>query len=77
MIHKSSEISSKAKISKNVKIGPFCYVGPDVILEEDVELIEKHFPDDEIVQISNAGHWVHAENPQDFFDEVSRFLIYY
>ena len=47
------------------------------ILEEDVELIEKHFPDAEIVQISNAGHWVHAENPQDFFDEVSRFLIYY
>jgi len=46
------------------------------ILEEDVELIERHFPDAEIVEIANAGHWVHAENPQDFFDEVSRFLIY-
>ncbi len=46
------------------------------ILEEDVELIEMHFPDAEIVKIANAGHWVHAENPQDFFDEVSRFLIY-
>jgi UDP-N-acetylglucosamine acyltransferase len=39
MIHKSSVIDAKAKISKNVKIGPFCYVGPEVQLEENVELI--------------------------------------
>ena len=39
MIHNSSVIDKKANISKNVKIGPFCYVGPDVILEEGVELI--------------------------------------
>jgi len=39
MIHKSSVIDTKAKISKNVKIGPFCYVGPDVHLEENVELV--------------------------------------
>ena len=33
MIHNSSVIDKKAKISsKNVKIGPFCYVGPDVEL---------------------------------------------
>ena len=39
MIHKSSVINSKAKISKNVKIGPFCNVGPNVQLDEDVELV--------------------------------------
>ena len=39
MIHKSSVIDSKAKISKNIKIGPFCYVGPNVILDDNVELI--------------------------------------
>ena len=39
MIHKSSVIDSKAKISKNVKIGPFCHVGPNVILEDSVELV--------------------------------------
>ena len=39
MIHKSSVVDSKAKIFKNVKIGPFCYVGPDVQLDENVELI--------------------------------------
>ena len=39
MIHNSSVIDKKAKISNKVKIGPFCYVGPNVELEDDVELI--------------------------------------
>ena len=39
MIHKSSIVDPKAKISKNVKIGPFCYIGPNVFLHENVELI--------------------------------------
>ena len=33
MIHKSSVIASKAKIGKNVKVGPFCLVGPNVQLD--------------------------------------------
>ena len=28
MIHNSSIIDKKAKVSEKVKIGPFCYVGP-------------------------------------------------
>ena len=39
MIHKSSVIDSKAKIGKNVRIGPFCFVGPEVQLEDGVELV--------------------------------------
>ena len=39
MIHQSSIIDPKAKISKNVKVGPFCYIGPNVQLEDNVELI--------------------------------------
>ena len=39
MIHSSSVIDKKSKISKNVKIGPFCYVGSGVQLEENVELV--------------------------------------
>ena len=39
MIHKSSIIDPKAKILKNLKVGPFCYVGPNVELGENVELI--------------------------------------
>ena len=39
MIHKSSVIDTKAKIGNNVKIGPFCFVGPNVQLDDEVELI--------------------------------------
>ena len=39
MIHKSSVIDSRAKISKNVRIGPFCFIGPNVFLDENVELV--------------------------------------
>ena len=39
MIYNSSVIDPKAKISKNVIIGPFCYIGPEVQLDENVELI--------------------------------------
>ncbi len=39
MIHKSSVIDSKAKIGKDVKVGPFCFVGPKVQLDDGVELI--------------------------------------
>ncbi len=39
MIHKSSVIDSKAKIGKNVKVGPFCFIGPKVQLDDGVELI--------------------------------------
>ena len=39
MIHSSSIIDKKAKVSKNVIIGPFCYIGPNVELAENVELV--------------------------------------
>ncbi len=39
MIDPSSVISPKAKISSNVKIGPFCIIDKDVIIEEGCELI--------------------------------------
>ena len=35
MFHPTSVISSKAQISSNVKIGPFCIVDENVIIEED------------------------------------------
>jgi pimeloyl-ACP methyl ester carboxylesterase len=44
------------------------------ILDKDEELIETHFPDATIVSIRNAGHWVHAENPVDFYQSIEEFL---
>ena len=44
------------------------------ILDEDKELVKKHFPNSAIKKVSNAGHWLHAENPDDFFEYVIEFL---
>lgn len=44
------------------------------ILDEDFELINTHFPNAEIETISNAGHWLHAENPSEFFDKTIVYL---
>lgn len=45
------------------------------IIDGDEELIEDHFPEAKIVSIENAGHWVHAENPNDFYQSVEEFLL--
>lgn len=36
--------------------------------------IKKHFPKAEILTISKAGHWLHAENPSEFYQNVIKFL---
>ena len=41
---------------------------------QDESMIHAHFPKSKIVTISNAGHWLHAENPADFYTEVHKFL---
>tara|TARA_B100000780_G_C21111919_1_gene449411 strand:- start:835 stop:1617 length:783 start_codon:yes stop_codon:yes gene_type:complete len=41
MIHKTSIISSKAKISTNVQIGPFCVIGPNVEIGKDT-IVQSH-----------------------------------
>ena len=37
-------------------------------------LIKAHFPNSKIVTIPNAGHWLHAENPTDFYTAIQTFL---
>lgn len=46
----------------------------DYITEDDKPLIKAHFPTAEIIGIEKAGHWLHAENPKDFYAEVMKFL---
>ena len=46
----------------------------DYITEIDVPIIATHFLNSKIVQIEKAGHWLHAENPIQFFEEVCKFL---
>lgn len=45
------------------------------IKDEDFEMIKKHFPNAEIKTIAKAGHWLHAENPKDFYQESISYLL--
>lgn len=45
------------------------------VLDDDFHEIENQFPDSEFVTIPNAGHWVHAEAPEEFIDAVLGFCL--
>ncbi|MEY4603959.1 MAG: hypothetical protein RIT43_1251 [Bacteroidota bacterium] len=45
------------------------------ILDEDRNTIEELFPDSDLITIKNAGHWVHAESPEEFIDAVLSFCL--
>ena len=68
----------KVLADKMVYKGPSLFIdgaSSAYIVDEDEDLILEHFPEAEIVTIADAGHWVHAEQPKRFFDEVLRFCI--
>jgi len=45
------------------------------ILDDDFALIEEHFIDVDIKTIANAGHWVHAEAPEEFIEVLLSFCL--
>jgi len=58
------------------------YSGPTLVIrgsraryvtDEDILLFQEHFPKVRVVTL-DAGHWVHAERPEEVFQSVSRFL---
>jgi esterase len=46
----------------------------DYILDEDRELLTTHFPQSKLLTIHDAGHWVHAEKPEELLKAVEFFL---
>ena len=46
----------------------------DYITQNEALIIDAHFPENKIVTIENAGHWLHAENPKQFYEQVFEFL---
>ncbi|MGY6649497.1 alpha/beta fold hydrolase [Wenyingzhuangia sp. IMCC45574] len=46
----------------------------DYILDDDFSLIEAHFEKAKIETVSNAGHWLHAENPIEFYNKLIEFV---
>ena len=45
------------------------------ITTEDELIINKHFSDFSLTTIDGAGHWLHAESPESFYDEVMIFCL--
>ena len=46
----------------------------DYINNQNFKSIHKNFPKSQLVEVSKAGHWVHAENLDDFVKETLLFL---
>ena len=47
----------------------------DYVQQRDEALIKKHFPAAEIKTISGAGHWVHADEPEEFVRVLQEFFL--
>jgi len=47
----------------------------DYVFNADSKLINEMFSDANIVSIPDAGHWVHADKPQEFYVIVNNFLL--
>ena len=58
---------------------PSCFIKGErssYIVDEDATLISSIYSNVEIHTIEQAGHWVHAEQPQAFLTKVHEFLEY-
>ncbi len=47
----------------------------DYILDKDKKAIQQIFPYADIKTIPNAGHWLHAEQPEKFLKAVTDFIL--
>lgn len=57
--------------------GPTLFLKGDAseyVVETDLPEIKRHFPSAKIDTIENAGHWVHAANPKQFYEKSFAFL---
>jgi len=45
------------------------------VMDEDMLLTRKFFPGSELVTIPNAGHWLHAEQPELLIKTLAYFLL--
>ena len=69
------EILSEIKMNKtNIKTLFIRGELSNYILKEDYSEIKKVFSNLEIETVLNAGHWLHAENPNSFYEKVIKFI---
>jgi len=46
----------------------------DYVPTDSLEKLQVHFPQAELIHIANAGHWVHADQPDELKRHISAFL---
>lgn len=49
-------------------------INSDYVTDEDIMEIRKYYSNSEVESIGNAGHWLHAEQPEAFMNTVLKFL---
>lgn len=57
--------------------GPTLFIGGEnsqYNLRKDEILIRKHFPQARLEMVDHAGHWIHHENPDRFYELVCKFI---
>ena len=71
-----SDILSNIKLDEPFD-GPALFIKGErsaYLEEEDIALIQEYFPNAQLETIKDAGHWIHADQPQALFDLVQNFL---
>jgi pimeloyl-ACP methyl ester carboxylesterase len=77
VITQNIEEVGKALDEGTVFDGPTLFLGganSSYIQEKDLQEMKRHFPLCTWVSIPNAGHWLHAEQPQAVVAEIRSFL---
>jgi pimeloyl-ACP methyl ester carboxylesterase len=46
----------------------------DYVSDDNWQFLKPHFPRAQLSTLENAGHWLHAEQPEAFYQSVSDFL---
>ncbi|KAL0266382.1 UNVERIFIED_CONTAM: hypothetical protein PYX00_008934 [Menopon gallinae] len=72
-----TNISSFPPVGSAQFIGPTLFIGggnSDYLRKEEESGIKKLFPNASFSYIPEAGHWVHAEKPEEFLKIVTTFL---
>ena len=73
---KMEEIGDNLGVSDSYP-GPTLFLRGDrseYITPADLPLIKSHFPAASLDTVSEAGHWLHAENPVEFLEKSMRFF---
>lgn len=76
LVNAGETIGEELPDSKSYE-GPSLFIrggNSNYIKSADEGLISRQFPDSEIITIADAGHWVHAEKRDEFYQVVMDFL---